>query len=568
MQLAPIVLFVYNRPWHTRKTLECLSENWLADKSILHIYADGPKENASKNDLFAIDEVRKIIKEKDWCSQVYIKESVINKGLAASVVDGVTEVVNEYGKVIVLEDDIQTSAGFLKYMNDALSLYEYDSKVGHISGYMFPVKRKLPETFFYNTASCWGWGTWKRSWSFYNNDAKYLLNEIREHHLVEQFNIEGTADFLDQLEKNEKGTIQTWAVKWYASLFLNSLYSLHPYPSLTQNIGNDGSGVNSSNTQCFNWKLLAVSIEVKKIDIKESEEARQAMAAYYQKFAALTIRDRVVKIVPESTKTLVKLCFDTSFRKKKLALKKIKKIKRYQHFETDILERVVLGIDSASFIFMYEEIFEKEIYKFKCFNKNPFIIDCGANIGLSILYFKKIYPDAIIDAYEADPKIYKILEKNVNSFDLKNVQIYNKAIYDFNGHVDFEPDGADGGLISLNNTILDSAKDLRVTTFRLKELLIDNQVDFLKLDIEGSETRVILDCADVLKNVKHLFVEYHSFIGQIQTLHQILDVLCKSGFRYYINTPGLTSANPFLHVKSYNNMDLQVNIYAINVYNS
>ena len=176
MNLAPIVLFVYNRPWHTLQTLEALRKNALASESILYIFADGPKPFADESAMHKINETRECIKKKQWCKEVIIYEREINLGLADSIINGVTEIVNKHGKIIVLEDDIVTSKGFLKYMNDALDIYELEEKVMHISGYMFPVKKKLPKTFFYKPTTCWGWATWSRSWKYFKKDAKSQID--------------------------------------------------------------------------------------------------------------------------------------------------------------------------------------------------------------------------------------------------------------------------------------------------------------------------------------------------------------------------------------------------------
>ena len=182
--LAPIVLFVYNRPWHTEQTLEALSANKEVQESILYIYADGPKENTTSEELEKIAQVRKVLRNKQWCKEVKIIESVNNKGLADSIIEGVTTVVNNHGKVIVLEDDIVVSTGFLKYMNDALNLYENEEKVMHISGYMFPVKERLPETFFYKQASCWGWATWANRWEELKTSPKEIYNQLLLNYMV------------------------------------------------------------------------------------------------------------------------------------------------------------------------------------------------------------------------------------------------------------------------------------------------------------------------------------------------------------------------------------------------
>ena len=183
--LSPIVLFVYNRPWHTRQTLETLSKNILADQSKLYIYADGPKENATDEQLRKINDVRKLIREKNWCREVEIIEREKNIGIENSTITGVTEIVNKFGKIIVVEDDIVTSVGFLKYMNEALDLYEKYEKVMYISGYMFPVKAKLPETFFLPITSYWGWGTWARAWKEFHSSGQQLKETISANKLIE-----------------------------------------------------------------------------------------------------------------------------------------------------------------------------------------------------------------------------------------------------------------------------------------------------------------------------------------------------------------------------------------------
>ena len=160
MTYAPIVLFVYNRPWHTEQTLRALMANDLAAASELFIYADGAKPNADADQLQRISDVRALIRREPWCGKVHIIESEINKGLADSIIAGVTEVVNQHGRAIVLEDDIVPTRGFLRYMNDALTLYEKDERVMLVSGYIYPYKHipKTPTTYFMRVYACWGWG--------------------------------------------------------------------------------------------------------------------------------------------------------------------------------------------------------------------------------------------------------------------------------------------------------------------------------------------------------------------------------------------------------------------------
>lgn len=308
--LAPIVLFVYNRPKHTRQTLEALSNNKLAKDTVLYIYADGAKEGADEKELHIIQETRAILEEKQWCKEVHIIKSEKNKGLADSIVKGVTEVVNKYGRVIVLEDDIVTSPEFLQYMNDALDLYENDNKVMHVGGYI-PLttgQKKLPETFFLRFMSCWGWGTWKESWNYLITDIDYLHNKIYSLSDLDELKFEGVLDpqILEQLEDNYNGKIKTWAFKWFLSIFIRKGLCLYPKKSLVNNIGLDGSGENCGVTNIFEVDL-ASNIKVKRTLIEESKYALKYLKKYYKYGNNLTWKGRLLIDYPQLHRMLYML---------------------------------------------------------------------------------------------------------------------------------------------------------------------------------------------------------------------------------------------------------------------
>ncbi|MDR0677960.1 MAG: glycosyltransferase, partial [Holosporaceae bacterium] len=171
-QLVPIVLFTHNRPRHTQQTIESLMKNDGASGSELFVFSDGGK---NEEDWNKVQKVREYLKTVSGFKKIEIFESKYNKGLTNSIVDGVTEIINKYGKIIVLEDDMVTSKYFLRYMNDALELYEHDEAVACITGYVYPIEN-LPETFFIKTGDCWGWATWKDSWNHFEIDGEKLLN--------------------------------------------------------------------------------------------------------------------------------------------------------------------------------------------------------------------------------------------------------------------------------------------------------------------------------------------------------------------------------------------------------
>ena len=236
---SPIVLFVYNRPMHTCQTVEALLKNQPSQESDLIIFSDAPKSGEQAE---AVQEVRQYIREISGFKSVAIVEREINYGLARNIIEGVTEVCNRYGRVIVLEDDLITSPYFLSFMNDALDAYRDEEKVMHISGYMFPIDASgLPETFFLRTASCWGWATWDRAWKRFCKEPKKLLGEFTEQ-TINRFNMDGAYNFWAQVEQNEHGLINTWAVFWYASVFQVDGLCLHPAFSMVNNIGHDDTG--------------------------------------------------------------------------------------------------------------------------------------------------------------------------------------------------------------------------------------------------------------------------------------------------------------------------------------
>ena len=237
--LSPIVLFTYNRLDHTQKTVAALQDNIYAVESELFIYSDAAKNEAAKQ---SVNDVRIFLHKIKGFKAVYIIERESNWGLARNIIDGVTEIVNKYGKIIVLEDDIVTSKYFLKYMNDALEIYKNQDQVMEISGYMYPIKKNdLPETFFLHFADCWGWATWQRSWCFFERNPQKLIESFSQKN-IKKFNLDGAFDFWQQVQDNVTGRLYTWAIFWQAVIFQQNGYMLAVRDSLVQNIGFDNSG--------------------------------------------------------------------------------------------------------------------------------------------------------------------------------------------------------------------------------------------------------------------------------------------------------------------------------------
>ena len=238
MILAPIILFVYNRPWHTEKTLKALEQNYLASDSELFIYLDGLKTDDTEEINHHLA-VKKVISRKWEFKKITIVQRPYNFGLDYNIVDGVSSIVKTYSKIIVLEDDLLTSPFFLIYCNEGLDLYKDEKHVYSINAFQFPIGNANFKSFLSPLAfSSWGWATWADRWKYYH--PKPLHKELIQSnvYLRQRFNL-ANYDYCNLLN-NPKA----WDIRWYYSVFLRGGLGLFPTISLVENIGFDGSGEN------------------------------------------------------------------------------------------------------------------------------------------------------------------------------------------------------------------------------------------------------------------------------------------------------------------------------------
>lgn len=294
--LAPLLLFVYNRPVYTQRVLDALASNPEAGNSLLYIYCDGAKAGANENILQKIEKTREIVRAEYRFKEVIIIEQDYNKGLANSVISGVSDVCNKHGSVIVLEDDIVTSPFFLRYMNDALEIYKHISNVTTISGYWYPTTGELPETFFLKTPACWGWATWARAWKTFENDGNKLLSELKEKKLTRKFDLNGSIKYTRMLEEQILGKNNSWAIKWDAMNFINNNMCLYPGKSLVQNIGFEGDGVHSAKENYYDASLSEKAIIVSLLPVEECSIALKALMQFYKKINRANLIQRIKRL--------------------------------------------------------------------------------------------------------------------------------------------------------------------------------------------------------------------------------------------------------------------------------
>lgn len=302
MNLAPVVLFTYNRPYHTQKTLEALKESVLAEKTDLIVYLDGPQNNT--NDIQANKQIQELVNNLTGFYSVKLIKKLTNSGLAQSIIGGVTEIIKIYGKIIVLEDDIIVGKYFLQYMNEALNKYEHNTDVWHITGWneicCFNAKE---DAFFYPLMDCWSWATWENRWKYFIKKPDKILNTYRERDIF-RFNVDGLIPSKwNQIIGNANGRNDTWAIFWYEIILRNHGLCLAPCKSLVNNIGFDNSGIHSKKKDkkkipYYENIDYIVNSYPTKLEINY-DCYNQLKKAYKKKYRWERIREKIKKMLPK-----------------------------------------------------------------------------------------------------------------------------------------------------------------------------------------------------------------------------------------------------------------------------
>jgi hypothetical protein len=287
--LAPVAIFAYKRPDHTARLLRSFSTNPEHATSPVYVFCDGTRTPQDETD---VGHTRQVVRELAP-SHAHIIERGANMGLANSIITGVTQLTREHGKAIILEDDLVLAPFALRYFNDALVRYRNEERVMHVSAYMFPVDARLPETFLYREATCWGWATWARAWSKFEPDGKRIRDEVIAREMRYEFDVQSSMGFFGMLEAQIARRIDSWAIRWYGSMRLAGGLALHPGVSLVQNLGFDGTGEHCSENSAFDVRVAKCPVTRFTDRIEEDEKALAAMIAYRRKiWGAPTMKQR------------------------------------------------------------------------------------------------------------------------------------------------------------------------------------------------------------------------------------------------------------------------------------
>ena len=291
--LAPIAIFAYKRLDYLKILINSLKKNSLSKNSIIYIFSDGWKSDFDKEEVLY---VRKYIDQILGFKKVFIILRSKNFGLSKNIIDGINFVLKKNKKIIVLEEDLKLSKNFLTFINSGLKIYENDSRIASINGWFFPLssKKNIEDTFFIRGADCWGWGTWRRAWKKFDTDGQRLLNKIRKNKLEKLFNFNNSFNYMKMLQNQINKKNQSWAIRWYASAFLENMYTLHPKLSLVENTGTK-NGENSK----FDFLNLSSSISKKKYQpitkqkIIESSNARKAIENFFNQNIFFKLKERI-----------------------------------------------------------------------------------------------------------------------------------------------------------------------------------------------------------------------------------------------------------------------------------
>ncbi len=304
LEHSPVILFVYKRYNHTLQTIEALANNDGADKTDLFIFSDAAR---SDKDVKPVGLVRDLIKNISGFKSVTVNLRSKNYGLAKNIIDGVTEISRKFSQFIVVEDDIVTSPYFLKFMNQALNLYKNNKKVWHIAGWNYPINPDgLADTFLWQLMNCWGWATWSDRWCYFERDPDKLLSCFSSDD-IKRFNLNHRyTPFWNILLDDKNGTINTWDVCWYATIFKKGGLCLNPVQSFTKNIGHDDSGEHCGGVDIYKTKLSmkkAINFEVNEFS---NNKALELIRQFYYDNRLNFCRRVLSKYLPSAIKRPIK----------------------------------------------------------------------------------------------------------------------------------------------------------------------------------------------------------------------------------------------------------------------
>ena len=277
---APIAFFAFRRPWTTLQALYALSRCPEAAQSELHVFSDGARSAADRD---AVAQVREVVRFHRWCGKIEVHESDRHLGLACSVIGGVGALCASHGRVIVVEDDLLVANGFLEYMNRGLELYRDQPEVMQISGHSFPSSAPEPRAVLMPLATTWGWATWQRAWSKFEEVPKAAARLRSDRALRRSFDLDGAYPYSQLLERQLAAAVDSWGIRWWWSVHQNRGLGLFPLRTLVRNIGYGEEATHTRGPsplmEAPDW-LADASVREFPADLKTDEQAFRRWKQY------------------------------------------------------------------------------------------------------------------------------------------------------------------------------------------------------------------------------------------------------------------------------------------------
>jgi FkbM family methyltransferase len=585
---TPVVFLIFRRP---ETTAQVFAEIARARPPKLLVVADGPRADRP-GEAEKCAAARAIIEQVDWPCEVLTNYADSNMGCARRVSSGLDWAFSLVEEAIILEDDCLPHPTFFRYCEELLERYRDDERIMVVSGDNFQQGRWRTEDSYYFSRypHCWGWASWRRAWQHYDHEMR-LWPTVRDNgwlHDILQYE-PAVAYWAGIFQKTYEGGVDSWAYRWTLNCWLQSGLTALPKVNLVSNIGcgQDETHTRGSHpnallpAQALRFPLQHPQVVVRS---KRADEFTDYHHFYISqsKSSYKRVRSNIDKALSVSKKLwLTGLKGKRPFlAQTRLQLRKLKRqitgkhvspeqaeyerlyaelnhVPRYTERQIKVNKWSVNIPDKTSFLWAFREIFISRIYAFPFDGASPYILDLGANIGLSVLFFKQIYPNARIVAFEADPQIYRYLEQNVHGNGYTDVILINKAVWDSTTTLEFHPEGADAGRV-----VAEGNQDtIEVAAIDVQDILREHPADFFKIDIEGAEEIVLPASRDYLPHIPFIFVEYHSRPEQKQSLHKIVNLLTEYGFRIHIHSV-MSRSLPFMQSFDHADFDLQLNIFA------
>lgn len=569
--IPPVIFVVYRRPDLTKKALAAIAS---AKPSRMFIVADGPKNDEEAQ---MCQEVISVVKDGiDWDCEVEWNVAEKNMGLANRVGSGISWAFTQCNRAIVLEDDCIPAPGFFRWMAEMLEKYQDESRVMVVTGDNFQggIQRGDASYYFSAFPHCWGWATWADRWESYQKSSEWWANESVQERVLKLANGEASRKYWFRcFDRAYSGEIDSWAYRWQASIWSQGGLTLVPQVNLVENVG---FGEGATNTQRADREIRVEGGELKfplkhphrierMVDADRFTEENHFRIGKTKKTKKGVKNGGRKKKTGKSVKNLLTRRFRGVFsgspkdtgQTPNRERARLENLPRRHRGSTPIIKgKETHFVDPASFLSAYGEIWERKCLDLGDIDRPLYIIDGGANIGLASLYLGERYPGSEIFSFEPDPEVFQALRKNVEQCSDSLIKCFKLGLAGEECVRHFFQEGADGGGFYSTKS---GGNKVEVKCDVLSKYL-DRSVDLLKLDIEGAEYEVLCEAEDQLKNVNHIFLEYHKFDDTSATLSSVIALLERSGFELYVES-GRNIRKPYRHLRKGHSPRMLVNIF-------